>query len=187
MNDVALQGEVAPQAALPPPKVRMDRSRAYATVHGERGPADRYAAVQFIQDGLPFDAQGFCIIDHPDIQKPGPEGDKLRATLERKLKKAAALKAKERPRPTAPAEGDDDDEATASADEDEGDDDELEPINLEAWLRGEQDVEWQEVTQEVARRYKKRIAKIEDAVDFLVSEGVVPKAQLRAKFKKMVT
>ena len=51
-------------------------------------------------------------------------------------------------------------------------------------MRGEQEVEWQEVTQEIARRYKKRVAKVEDAVAFLVTQGVCPKGQLRKKFLK---
>lgn len=181
----------APEAAqVAPPKVRMDRSRAFATVHGDRAPGDRHAAVFFYQDGIPADAGGFFIFDHPDLLKPGADADKARKAAERKIKKALAQQAKEPARKVVSKVVDDDDDAgdagdaSADADDDDEDDDLLEPINLEAWLRGEQDVEWQEVTQEIARRYKVRKSNIADAVEFLVKEGVVPKAQLRKKFQR---
>lgn len=175
MNDTAPQGAA-------PVKVRMDRSRAYGEIHGDRGPDDKYRAVFFTQDGLRFDAQGFLLADHPDHLVGGPAGDKLRELIERKLKKAASLAAKQ-PAPRSASEGGGDDESE-DQDSDGGEDQLLEPINLEAWLRGEQQVEWQEVTQEISRRYKRRISKIDDAIPFLVSEGVVPKGQLARKFQK---
>lgn len=187
MNDtIAPGGAPDAAAAMPLPKVRMDRSRAYATIHGERGPGDRHAGIQFIQDGIPADASGHFVFDHPDMAEPGPEGDKRRRAAERKLKKAVALQAKQPKSLRAADDGQNDDEADRAESEDEEDakDDELDPINLEAWLRGEQQVEWQEVTQEIARRYKRRISKLEDAVAFLVREGVVPRAQLQRKFQK---
>lgn len=172
-----------PQAApVAPPRVRMDKSRAFNTIHGERGPGDPLSGVMYRQDGIPCDAQGYFIFDHPDLQKPGPEGDKLRRLAMRKIERQLKIDAK-KPPPPVHAESDDDDEdvdAKDGADKDEL----LEPINLEAWLRGEQQVEWQEVTQEIARRYKKRISKMEDAVAFLVKEGVVAKAQLKKQFQK---
>lgn len=168
----------APEAAqIAPPKVHIDRSRAFSTVSGDRTPDDRHAAVFFIQDGIPADASGHFIFDHPDMFRKGPDGDKVRASASRKIKKALAQQAKEPQR--TPRASDDSEEEVEEAEPDE-----LEPINLDAWLRGDQEVEWQEVTQEVARRFKRRISKIEDAVAFLVKEGVVPKDQLRAKFKK---
>jgi len=177
----------APEAApVAPPRVRMDRSRAYASVTGDRVPGDRHAAVFFIQDGIPADSEGYFIFDHPDMLRKGKDGDKARQAAERKIKKALAQQAKAPQRAPRAEDDDDESEGRADRDEDEGDDgdDLLEPINLEAWLRGEQDVEWQEVTQEIARRYKVRKSNIADAVEFLVKEGVVPKAQLRKKFQK---
>lgn len=179
----------APEAAqVAPPKVRMDKSRAFSTVHGDRPPSDRNARVFFFQDGLPVDASGYFMFDHPDMIEPGPEGDKRRKMAERKIKKALAQQAKQ-PVRAAPLPSDDDEEdGDDAADRVEAADDdaeqELEPINLDAWLRGEQQVEWQEVTQEIARRYKKRISKMEDAVAFLVKEGVCPKGQLKRQFQK---
>lgn len=189
MNDIALQGE-APQAEAqaPLPKVRMNKSTAFSTVHGERGPSDPWAGVGFIQDGLPFDPQGFCITDHPSVLAQTPAGAKLRAVLERKLKKAIAQQAKEKPRRAAPAESDEllDDMEQSDADEDEDEEDD-EPIDLVAWLTGQQRIEWPEMTQELARRYKKRFVTVEHAVQFLVKEEqLVSKGALTKKFQKFV-
>lgn len=118
------------------------------------------------------------------MEKPGPEGDKRRKLAEKKIARALAQAAKAPPKPPpsrADADNDEDEDEAEATNEEE---DLLEPINLEAWLRGEQQVEWQEVTQEIARRYKRRVAKIEDAITFLVKEGVVPKAQLKKQFQK---
>lgn len=184
MNDAPHEQPEA-AAELPPPRVRMDRSRSYSTIHGERGPDDKHAGVCFYQDGLPVDAEGFFIFDHPDLAEKGPIGDKRRATAIRKLEKARKQQAKESPRP-ARAEGADGEDAEDEAvdDDEENDDDLLEPINLEAWLRGEQEVEWQEITQEIARRFKKRISKVDDAIPFLCKEIPFPKGSLRRKFQK---
>jgi hypothetical protein len=184
MTTDTAQNSGAPEApaAMPVPRVRMDRSRAYNTIHGERGPGDKHAGVMFRQDGIPADASGYFIFDHPDMLEPGPEGDKRRKAAEKKIAKAIVQAAKAPPPPPPSRADSDEDEDEAPAQDEE--EDLLEPINLEAWLRGEQQVEWQEITQEIARRYKKRVAKIEDAVLFLVKEGVVPKAQLKKQFQK---
>lgn len=188
MTDTTQLGPSSEAAPVAPPRVRMDKSRAYSTVNGDRAPGDKHAAVFFFQDGIPADAGGFFIFDHPDMERKGPDGDKARKAAERKIKKALTQQAKEPPKPArAESDVDDDDdleEREAGADGDDAEDDLLDPINLEAWLRGEQDVEWQEVTQEIARRYKVRKSNIADAVEFLVKEGVVPKAQLRKKFQR---
>lgn len=182
MTDTVQNGATEAAAAMPPPKVRMDRSRAFSTVHGERGPGDKHAGVLFIQDGIPADASGHFIFDHPDMLEPGKDGDARRKAAARKIERHLKQAAKA-PKPVAASADDESEGVDADADEDDNDE-LLEPINLEAWLRGEQEVEWQEVTQEIARRFKRRCVKIEDAVDFLVKEGVVPKAQLRKKFQK---
>lgn len=186
MNDTANTGVAPEAAALPLPRVRMDRSRAFSAVHGDRGPNDRYAQVFFFQDGIPADAGGYFIFDHPDVkEKPGKEGDKLRALVAKKIERALKQQAKA---PPPKARDEDEDEADVDRDEDDDDDEDgADPINLDAWLRGEQDVEWQEVTQEIARRYKRRFAHLHDAVDFLVTEEkIVPKAQVRQKWRKHV-
>lgn len=168
--------------AAEPAKARMDRSRAFAEVHGDRVPGDRHANVFFYQDGLPFDAQGFLLSDHPEVKA----SEKLQQLAERRLKKAADHAAKHpAPKPKATEAGVDSDDGDDG--EPQADDGLLDPINLEAWLRGEQEVEWQEVSQEIARAFKRRFANERDAVEFLVKEmKVVPKGLLRRKFQKYV-
>jgi hypothetical protein len=190
-TDTAQVIDGAPQAApMAPPKVRMDRSRTFSTVHGERGVDDPHRGVVFIQDGIPCDASGFFIFDHPSMQEKGPEGDRRRKMAEKHIKRAMAQAAKAKPKAerAAPADDDDDDEVDGMPkNEGENDDDDdglLSPVSLGEWLRGGQEVVWNDVSQEIARIYKKRIAKIEDAVAFLVKEGVCTKGELRPKFKK---
>lgn len=159
------------------PQVRLlDKSRSHATVHGERGPDDRDAGVHFVQDGLPLDAQGFLVEGHHSLQGETKQATKLREIAERKLKKAMKSKQRESQEPSEPGE-------EVSQDEDEDDD---ASINLEAWLRGEQRVEWNEISQTIAARYKRRVTSKKDAVEFLVAEKVIAVADLSREFKKFV-
>jgi hypothetical protein len=184
MDTVVKNGE--PQAAqVAPPKVRMDKSRSFSTIHGERGPGDPHAGVMFRQDGIPCDASGFFLFDHPDMLEKGPEGDKRRKMADKHIKRALAQALKNPPKPVKADDDESLDDDAEEAEDDENEDDGLLPaINLGAWLRGEQDVEWNDVSQEIARTYKKRISKEGEAVEFLVSQGVVGKGELRQKFKK---
>jgi hypothetical protein len=148
------------------PKVRMDRSRDFSTVHGERPAGDRHATVHFYQDKLPFDAAGFLIADHPDIT----ENPELIALVERKLKKAAKQK--------IDAPGDEHD-----ADSDDADND---TVNLEAWARGEQRVQWQDVSNAIAKRFTKRVVSKQAAIEFLIDEKVVSYENLSPEHQKLV-
>jgi hypothetical protein len=186
----------APEAApeMAPPRVRMDRSRTFSTIHGDRPPGDPHHGVAYRQDGIPCDGEGYFLFDHPDMKKPGKDGDHARKMAQKHI--ARALKAEaSKPKRVAPPPRDDSDEFdtdadgrpihSAEADDDEEDDDLLPPVNLSEWLRGGQEVVWTDVGQEIARAYKKRIASIKDAVAFLVNdEKLVPKDQLRPSFKK---
>jgi hypothetical protein len=185
MTDTVHKNCPPPAPQVPPPKVRMDRSRAYGTVHGERGPNDLHAGVMYYQDGIPADASGYFLFDHPDLMQPGQKGDQLRKIAAKKIERQLKIDAKKPPQPVRAESEDDDEDVDTDVAKDE-EEELLDPINLEAWLRGEQQVEWHEVSQEIARRFKKRIAKEGDAVEFLVKEGVVPKAQLRKAFQKYV-
>lgn len=187
MTTDTVQNDGAPQAApQAPPKVRMDRSRSFATIHGDRGPGDPLYGVAYRQDGIPCDTEGFFLFDHPDLRKKGKEGDHARKMAEKHIKRAQAAAAKAPPKPVRAKDDDGDqvDETETAESETEDDDGLLPAVNLGEWLRGAQDVEWNDVSQEIARTYKKRVAKIEDAVAFLVREGICSKGELRPKFKK---
>ena len=196
MTDTASHEMPAAEAPFIPPQIRMDRSRPFATVHGDRGPGDPHAGVHFYQDGLPHDAQGFLIFDEHMYEGNDKDSRQRREKLQAKLKKYLAAQAKRKtaaptPRDAEQLDGDDrdietksdqDGEESRSGEDDEEDD--REPINLSAWCRGEQQVEWQEMTQHIARIYKKRVASVADAIPFLVSEGVCPPGEVAKKFKK---
>lgn len=187
MDTTAIENTEGASPVMETPKIRMDKSRPHSTVHGERGPGDPHAGIHFYQDGLPHDAQGFLILDGPDYEGDSPQAKKNRDVAARKVSKFMAKSNKAR----AAAMADGGPEMPRGIDQvDEDDDEELEdegePVNLSAWVRGEQQVEWNEVTQEIARRYKKRVASIADAVPFLVKEGICPANEVAKKFKKFL-
>jgi hypothetical protein len=159
-------------------KVRMDRGKVFATVHGERAPGDRHAAVHYFQDGLPFDVGGYLIPDHPDLMGDDPKAKKLRELAERKIKRAEKA-AKEKP---AAKSDDDADGEDAEAESDDRD----EEVNLEAWARGEKDYQWLDITQTIARRYNKRVKDKEAALDLLIEEKVVTVDDLPPHFRKLI-
>ena len=152
----------------PAVSVRMDRSRDYSTVHGERLPGDRHAMVHFYQDGLPFDSRGYLLPEHPDVT----ENDGLKKKAEKLLKNAAKVKAK--------APGDD------SADDNGAGDGEPIPVNLETWARGEGEWPWLEITQAIARRFSRRVSNKRDALELLIAEHVIAPADLSPGLKKLL-
>lgn len=164
-------------------KVRMDKSRPHGSVFGARAPGDPHQDVHFYQDGLPFDAQGFLILEHPDYEGNSPEARKRRDTAEKMMKRA--ISAHEKRVAAATAEGGPDmPRGIDDVDDDEEGNGEQEPINLDSWLRGHQNLEWNDVTQAIAQRYKKRVASVADAVPFLMEEMGVPAAEVAKKFRK---
>lgn len=159
------------------PVVRMDRSRAFGTVTGERTPDSVHHALHFIQNGLPFDSEGVMILDHTFFEKDKQHPSKLalqlrdRAeTLIQKAIKSAKPRVEGEPAPA----GEDNEEKQ------EG------PANLEAWARGEASVPWQEVSQAIARRFGRRVSSKRDAIDLLLEERVVAKAHLSSEHLKLV-
>lgn len=159
----------------PPVIVRIDRSRTHSTVHGERQPGDPHAKVFFYQDGLPFNSQGELIEDHPEVT-----GDPAKlAKVERLKAKAAKLLSKLQERKKA-ASDDDEDEESEEEEQDSA------PINLEAWARGEQELEWQLVTNAIAQRFSVRVKDKRGALERLIEERVVSIGDLSAKHRKLL-
>lgn len=155
------------------PKLRMDRSRPYGEVHGERAPGDVHANVHFFQDNMPFDAQGLLVYD-------AITDDEVKKVADRKLKKLSSK--------DAPAEveddgdGDDDNDASPSS-TDAASAASVTPgdVNLESWLRGEANYQWSKITKVVRERYHQNISKQADMVAFLVlDEKVIPENQVAA-------
>lgn len=154
------------------PKLRIDRSRPYGEVHGERSPDDPHAPVFFFQDGLPFDAQGVLVYD-------AIHDEKIRAIADKKLKKLAGKAAVAEP--VDDGDGDDDDDD--SEDTGGGKSPPVTPgdVNLESWLRGEANYHWATIAKTIRERYHQNISKQADAVAFLVyDEKVIPEDQVAA-------
>lgn len=164
--------------------IRMDRSKYFSTVHGERKPGDDHANVFFYQDKLPFNANGELVMEAV------PE--ELKDAVERRIaklnKSASAVPSVKRPEPA-----DDDDDAGDTGGDSEGDDDDDkadenpsngDDVNLEAWLRGTEKYQWFKVAAAIRDRYNRNVSNAADAVVFLVAEGLVPADQVADAHKK---
>lgn len=149
----------------------MDRSKPFATIHGQRHPDDPHQRARFQQDGIHYDSQGLHIDELIS-------DDETRDLVDRRLKRQI----KSAPQKEGAGDGDDGDpgENPGSADGDE--------VNIEAWLRGEAQPQWFAITKIVRERYKANITKRPDMVDFLVNEQhVIPFADLDPKLAALLT
>lgn len=153
----------------------MDRSRTFSTVHGERLPGDPHVGVAFYQGGLPFRPDGTLFENHPEITG---DPEKL-AKVERLKAKAAKFVEKARAKPAPDDEDDEDDDGEEDAAEQE-------PINLSMWARGEQQLEWQVVTNAIAQRFHVRVKDKRDALERLIQEHVVAPGDLSPKHQKLI-
>jgi hypothetical protein len=153
--------------------VRLDRSRDYSTIHGERRPDDAHHAVHFYQYGLPFSADEVLIDDHPEIAAD----PRKQAAVEKLMKRAAKVKI-EKPAGDAPGELLDDDG------EEDGDKPEL---NLAMWARGEQKWPWQQVSDAIASRFGKRVTDKKGAAEVLLEEQIIAVGSLSSELRKLVS
>lgn len=172
------------QPQQPTPKVKpivvhMDRSRDYATVHGDRMPNDPHLNVHFYQNGLPFNAAGILVQDHPEILND----EKKQAKVARLIKKAEMLRAAA---PGNDADDEDRDDDDRDEDEDEDRENEPAPINLVKWAAGEQKVQWQQVSDAVTRKLSKRPVSKRDALEMLIEQRVVAKGALSQEHRRIV-
>lgn len=152
------------------PQLRMDGSKPFATVHGERPPGDPHQHVHFYQDKLPFNAQRI-LIDAMIADDPA-----LKALAAKKIARQAKQK-------VLPAEIADETGDNPIDIEDDEDDDVSGDVNLEAWLTGTK-YHFFAVRNAIAERYKKRVSTIADAVMFLCGEqNVVPIDKLAPSYR----
>lgn len=155
----------------PPVRLRMDKSKYFSTVHGERAAGDPHAKIHFYQDGLPFDGEGLLLVDLVPDDK--------RELVDRRLKKLAATVQKPVPEPvrTAPVADPESDDGDDDADN-QGDDAATQNItpgdvNLESWLRGEANYVWFSIPAAIRQRFSKNVSNKTDAVTYLVEEEKV--------------
>ncbi len=164
-------------AAAPPPYhlVRLDRSRIHSTVHGECLPDDPMYGVAYEQGGLPFDAQGKLVAPNDKHTEPfkaktadGKEtihhplyDDRRRALLARRLERIGKSAHKPTHKPQ-PIEADEDADGVFS--------DEVDLVNLEEWLRGNEEYEPMVIFATLRKRESRNFNRLRDAIDFLVHE-----------------
>lgn len=131
------------------PKLKLDRSRYFATCHGEG------MSHAFEQDGLPFDHQG-------DLVLKQVKTDAQKALVEKKLRRLAKLQ--------AGAPKDDPDPETAPGPDEEDDAEANSEMNFEAWLKDEVQYPQHEVFKEAKKRFSKVFTNYKSLAEFLVFE-----------------
>lgn len=183
-----------PASAAPAsmPVIRLDKSKKFATTHGECTPDDPHYLVRFKQGGLPFDVNGLLIPPDPDPERQKPwesivEGNKvifrplydadtlkkLQARIDR-LKKAAAA---------APAPDEDDDATKEERDQRSQD---VDDVNLESWLRGEIRYEPGLIYAACQKKGRKHTSLRSVVEDLVLDEGLVPLDKVAAYLKKLI-
>lgn len=160
----------------PKPILRIDKSKTFSTVHGDRTPEDPHYKVHFWQDGLPFDVNGMLVQDDGRVQEfSGADAEskpvrykplydaKMRAKLEKKLLRLNKVaRAPEPEEIEADAEHEDASPELKAA--------MAESVNLESWLRGEVDYEPWMIFSAYKARYHHQTHKISEVVLNLVED-----------------
>lgn len=151
-----------------PPKVRLDKSRAFSTVHGDRPPGDPHAHVFFYQNELPYGADECLLPDHAEVVG----NPKLKELSERLIKRAIKA-SKGKPSTLANSGG-------AAIPGEEG------GITLSAWARGEQEVPWQDLVNAISQRFSVRVGSKLHAIELLIEEQVVTIDDLSPDHKSII-
>lgn len=167
--------------------VRMDRSKPFSTIHGDRGPGDQHQFVQFKQDGLPFDAEGKLLIEAISVDDT-KNREKAKRLIERAKARAGGEKAPAVPEPQKASDQDSLNTGTDETDHDSGAGGGAGEVNLEAWLRGEQKWPWFQIAAAIRTRFAKNVTKQADAVQFLVrDEKIISDADVTEAFRSYLT
>lgn len=171
------------------PIIRMDPSKKYSTVHGDRTPDDPHYRVHFMQGGLPFDSNQLLV---PDDGKTAafagiaPDGKptmypplydaKMRAALKVRTDRAVSGKA-------APSKV----EEVSEHDDDEVKRELSEGVNLVSWLRGEEDFEAHMIFAACAERYGRRHTKLRSVVeDLVLDEKIVAETEVAPHLMRLI-
>lgn len=135
------------------PKLKLDRSRPFATCHGEG------LTHAFEQDGLPFDHQGE--LAEKQVKTPAQK-----ALVEKKMRRLVKLQAgapsSDPDLQEPPTPPDDDDEGNENAE-----------MNFEAWLKDEVQYPQHVVFKEARRRFNKVFTNYKALAEFLVYDEQV--------------
>src|SRR6202035_179766 len=174
--------------------IRLDTSRHYSEVHGDRQPSDPHYHVHYFQDGLPFDGAGILVQDDGKrepwiVGLETDEGkiinvkhhplytDVMREKVQKKIDrinrfKSGAVASKEDPE-----------------DENRDDDDKpsIDEVDFGAWLRGEMDYETFILFPAWAKRKRRKHTKLRDLVEDLVrDERIIPVEEVSPRLRGLL-
>lgn len=165
------------------PVIRMDKSKRFSEVRGERRPNDPHYGVHFMQNGLPFDAGGILMRDDGKTkpwEELDPDGKKVEhhplysPDMREKVERMKARMQKNAPaqEPEEVNEHSDQEEREAAADE----------VNIESWLRGEIEYEPWMLYAAVKKRFSRNHTKLRDlVVDMVEDERLVPEELVHSR------
>lgn len=164
--------------------LKMDKSRPFATVHGDREANDTHVRVSFFQDGLPFDAAGNLVLsvienDQKLLDLARRKSSKFKSNAQPQ-EETSVVSAPPPPQLLADESYDDvDSEGAEAQDPDDVSQGDIDAINLTEWAKGNIKYSWFKVRDAFRQRYSINVSSANDAIDFLLSEGVVSEGDLR--------
>jgi hypothetical protein len=188
------------------PVIRLDKSKPFSTVHGERMPDDPHYKVHYWQGGrlngktvqLPFDSQGELVADdNRNAAYAGTGQDSkgnvvpvtyqplytplMRAFLKAKTDRIAQIA---QPAKDAPVLEEDGDKADATADDLGGQADD--EVNFVSWLKGEAEYPTDLLRKAARKRFGKNYLAIKPdlIVDLVLDEKIVPEDQVCVALKR---
>lgn len=185
MTDVHEAG-AAPPRPEPEVKIRLDRSREFSHISGDRSPDDPWYGVFYMQDDLPFLSNGELAPEPQDPDKresfienlPTDGGgvrpvkhhpiwtEARRAIRDRKLAALRAPRAGTLERTDGPVDGD---------------------VNLTSWLKGEADYEPNQIFAAMRSRWGVNFHDIRKAISFAVFEQhLVPEGEVAGYLMRKV-
>jgi hypothetical protein len=171
--------------------LRLDRSKYFSTVHGDRTPEDPHFRVAFLQDGLPFDCNGELV---PDDGRTEPwegiaEGQKIKFTplydvpMRERLAKKKERLAKRAAKPDT-SEEPEQKTANAAARADAAADD----VDLVAWLRGEASYETYLLFAAARKRFSIAYSKLGQLVeDLVLDHKLIEERELAPRLARLLT
>lgn len=151
--------------------IRLDRTRPYSTVHGDRTQEDPMHGVFFFQNDLPFDANGNLMPIPEEMEKvfKGPDVDGKETTYHPLWTQARRDKLKTKQKRVKKAQ-DEADQEILNQEELEAPADPTEDVNLESWLLGEAQYPFYMLARATQQRFHVKVHTMRALVECLVMD-----------------
>ncbi|MGP0093114.1 MAG: hypothetical protein ACLPKB_24715 [Xanthobacteraceae bacterium] len=173
--------------------LRLDRSKYFSTVHGDRTPEDPHFRVAFLQDGLPFDCNGELVPDDGRTEPWEGNGDGRRiwftplydAPMRERLAKKKERLARRPAKPGAPQEPEQEaDQADAVSKADAGADE----VDLVAWLKGQRNYDTYLLFAAARKRFSIAYSKLGQLVeDLVLDHKLIDERELAPRLARLLT